>query len=347
MRGVNVERLQIASAMLEGLEAYTEATGLNYDSLAEAAGLRDLDTRNERQFVNLDCFAKFLEIASILSGDESFGLRFAGWQSPVPSGPLSFAMSNSADVRGSLQTLVKYIGTRVDNAHAEFVIESERAVIDWGFSPLLVRRWQLCDYSAGAIMRRMSGIVEQNWRPLAVELVRPAPRNRDTHRRILGRTIEFSQRTNLIAFPPGMLSVPVAGADPALYRMACQLLDRILADRALAADLVTSVREEVVLALPTEEGVHLKRVARRLGLSTRSLQRHLAEFGTSFQELVDDTRKSLATGYLEDATLTFSQIAYQLGFSAPSAFTRASYRWFGQRPGAVRKELKNSLSGYR
>lgn len=299
MHGVSIDRLQIASSMLEGLEDFTVAAGLNFDSLARAVGLENLDPANEEQFVNLDHFAKFLEIASILTGDESFGLRFAGSQSMVSSGALSFALNNASTVRNALQTLVKYAGTRLDVAHAEFVMENDRAIVDWGFSPLLVRRWQLCDYSAGAIMRRMTRIVEQNWRPLGVELMRPAPRNRDAHRRILGRSIEFGQRTNSIAFPLSILSVPVVDANPALHQMSRQLLERVLRERVASADLVTSVKEEIILALPSEDGVHLRRVARRLGLSTRSLQRHLSELQTSFQDLVDDTRRTLAARYLE------------------------------------------------
>lgn len=344
MQGVSIDRLQIASVMLRGLSEFSAAAGLDFSSLVNAVGLQELDSESSDQYVNLDRFAKLLEIAAILTGDESFGLRYADWRFPRPTGPLSFAITTAPDVRTALHTLVKYTTTRIDVANIEVVVERDRMIIEWGFSPLFVRRWQLCDFSAATLMRQLRSTIDTQWRPLSVGLVRPPPRNLDMHRRVLGRALEFSQSTNFIALPISILDATIRDSSPELFKMSIQLLDRLLAERTSAADLISSVREEIVLALPSEEGTQLKRVARRLGMSVRSLQRHLAEYNTSFQQLVDETRRRLAVEYLEDPSLSFSQIAYQLGFSAPSAFTRASYRWFGRRPSAVRRELHENLA---
>ncbi len=345
MQGVGIDRLQIASVMLRGLSEFAASAGLDFAGLVGAVGLEELDAESGDQRVNLDKFAKLLEIAAILAGDESFGLRFADWRFPRPTGPLSFAITTAPDMRTAFHTLVKYTATRIDIANIEVVVESDRLVVEWGFSPLFVRRWQLCDYSAGSLMRQIRSTVDYEWRPISVGLVRPPPRNVEMHRRILGRSLEFSQSTNFIALPLGILNATVRDSSPELFKMSIQLLDRLLAERNSAADLITGVREEIILALPSEEGTQLKRVARRLGMSVRSLQRYLSEHDTSFQQLVDETRKQLAAEYLEDASMSFSQIAYQLGFSAPSAFTRASHRWFGRKPGAVRRELLHLSQG--
>lgn len=345
MQGVNIDRLQIASVMLRGLAEFSASAGLEFAGLLGAVGLEDLDAESSDQFVNLDRFAKLLEIAAILTGDDSFGLRYADWRFPRPTGPLSFAITTAPDVRTALHTLVKYTKTRIDIANIEVVLDSDRVVVEWGFSPLFVRRWQLCDYSAGTLMRQLRSTVDYQWRPISVGLVRPPPRNLEIHRRILGRSLEFSHSTNYIALPLGILGATIRDSSPELFRMSIQLLDRLLAERNAAADLITSVREQIILALPSEEGTQIKRVARRLGMSVRSLQRYLSERDTSFQQLVDETRKQLAAEYLGDAGLTLSQIAYQLGFSAPSAFTRASHRWFGRKPGAVRRDLRLGPSG--
>ena len=344
MHGVDIERLQIASVMLKGLEDFATSAGLDFRSLVSAVELEELDPDADNQYVNLDRFAKLLQIAAILAGDEGFALRYADWRFPRPTGPLSFALTNAPDIRTAFHTLVKYTSTRIDVSNIEVVVENDRVVIEWSFSPLLIRRWQLCDYSVGTIMRQLRSTIETSFRPLSVRLMRPQPRNLEIHRRILGRSLEFSQTTNSIALPQSILNAPVREPNPELFRMSIQLLDRLLAERRAAADLVTSVREEVIQALPSDDGSQIKRIARRLGMSVRSLQRHLAENSTSFQELVDDTRKQLAERYLEDDTMTLSQISYHLGFSAPSAFTRACHRWFGQRPGAVRRALHDKLT---
>jgi AraC-like DNA-binding protein len=73
-------------------------------------------------------------------------------------------------------------------------------------------------------------------------------------------------------------------------------------------------------------------MARALNLSQRSLQRKLSERGTTFRQVVDDTRKQLAEQYLKDSMLSVSEIAYLLGFAEVSSFSRAFRRWTGQAP---------------
>ena len=344
MRGVSLAQLQISSSMLKGHREFSSENGLNFDSIARTVGLAGINPEDDFEYVSLDAFAQYLEIASIMTSDEAFGLRFASVRSTTPTGPLSFALANAPDVRIALLTLLKSLPIRLDVAHADMIIESDRLIIDWGFSPLLVRRWQFYDYSVATTVRRVNLLTESRWRPLSVRLMRPPPRNADPYRRILGRSLEFSQPTNSIVFPAAILDIANLNPNPALFAMSCQLLDKNLSDRAITADFITGVREEIITALPTEEGAQLTRVARRSGLSVRTLQRHLSEHDTSFQDLVNDTRKSLALRYLEDSELSVSQISYQLGFSAPSAFTRACYRWFSPRPTAVRRELGRGLS---
>lgn len=329
--------------MLNGLPEFTDAAGLDFAKIAQTVGLGDVDFRDDYQFVGLDAFAKFLDVAAVLAGDETFGLRFGVGRSSGATGPMTFALTNAPDVRTALLCLVKFMPIRLDVAHAELVVDSERVHIDWGFTPLLFRRWQFCDFVAATLVRRLLLLTEHSWRPLTVRLTRPPPRNAETHRRILGRSLKFSQPTNSIVLPSGILSIANMNANPAIFDMSRRLLERTLKERNVVSDLIASVREEIVLALPSDSGARLQRVARRLGLSTRSLQRYLANNNITFQELVDDTRKDLALRYLEDPTMTFSQISYRLGFSAPSAFTRASYRWFQRKPSAVRRHLRGGL----
>jgi AraC-like DNA-binding protein len=80
-------------------------------------------------------------------------------------------------------------------------------------------------------------------------------------------------------------------------------------------------------------------VARRLITAPRTLQRRLAQTGTSFDALRDDVRKRAAELYLSDATLSITEIAYLLGYSEPTGFHRAFRRWHGTTPEAFRRNL--------
>ena len=344
MRGISLHRLRISSTLINGLDSYTEDAGLNFESLASAVELNRYDTSDQENFVQLESFAKFLDVGAVMTGDEAFGLRFAISQMESLTGPLGVAMMNAPTVKQSLLTMVKFVGVRLDLAHIELVLEQDRASIEWGFSPLLVRRWQLCDFVIGSLTGRVKQMIDRSWQPLRIGLVRPKPQNMDVYRQFLGRNIQFSYGFNFCAISANALSEPLQDVDPLVYEIACNLLDRMGRERHRSGDLLTSTREEIILALPQVERLHIGRIARRLGISVRSLQRYLAdEHGTTFRNLVDETRKSLAKRYMQDPKLSLSQISYQLGFSAPSAFTRASYRWFGDRPVHVRRALRQGV----
>lgn len=344
MRGISLHRLRVSSALINGLDSYTEDAGLNFESLASAVELNRYDPSDQENFVPLESFAKLLDVGAVMTGDEAFGLRFAISQMDPPSGPLGVAMMNAPTVKQSLLTMVKFLGVRLDLAHIELVLEQDSAAIEWSFSPLLVRRWQLCDFVIGALAGRIKQMIDPSWKPLRIGLSRPKPRNMDIYRQFLGRNIQFSHDFNFCAISASTLAEPLQDVDPVVYEIACNLLDRMGRERHRSGDLLTSAREEIILALPQVERLHISRIARRLGLSVRSLQRYLAEeHGTTFRNLVDETRKSLAKRYMQDPKLSLSQISYQLGFSAPSAFTRASYRWFGERPVQVRRALRQGV----
>jgi AraC-like DNA-binding protein len=77
-------------------------------------------------------------------------------------------------------------------------------------------------------------------------------------------------------------------------------------------------------------------IAHILAMSVRQLQRELQAEGTSFQKLLDETRKQLALRYLKHPHTPIHDVAFMLGFSEPSAFHRAFKRWTGQTPRTYR-----------
>ena len=80
----------------------------------------------------------------------------------------------------------------------------------------------------------------------------------------------------------------------------------------------------------------LSRVARQLAMSPRTLQRQLEAEHTSFAEVLDRTRRDFADIYVRDRQLALTEVAFLLGFSEASAFTRAFQRWYGVAPSQFR-----------
>jgi AraC-like DNA-binding protein len=88
-------------------------------------------------------------------------------------------------------------------------------------------------------------------------------------------------------------------------------------------------------------------VAELLNMSARTLQRKLGDGGTTYKEILDETRRVLALAYLSAPRHSVSDVTYLLGFSAGSSFTRAFRRWTGQSPSVWRAggTAANSTTG--
>ena len=80
----------------------------------------------------------------------------------------------------------------------------------------------------------------------------------------------------------------------------------------------------------------LQQIATRLQMPARTLRRKLAEEGSSYRAIMNDTRRDLAMAYIRDTESAFGEIAWLLGFSSAEAFQRAFKRWSGQTPGDYR-----------
>ena len=105
-------------------------------------------------------------------------------------------------------------------------------------------------------------------------------------------------------------------------------------------DWTVGLADYVELALQQEGVPTLEQVAKRLATSERTLRRRLEEGGTSFRNLLDETRAELARSYVRDRRLPLTEVAFLLGFSEPSAFHRAFKRWTDTTPSAWRQRAE-------
>jgi AraC-like DNA-binding protein len=103
-------------------------------------------------------------------------------------------------------------------------------------------------------------------------------------------------------------------------------------------DPLDGIREYMADELRHGRTPSLATIAKRMGSSSRSLQRSLQAAGHTHAELLDDTRRRLALEYLGDARLTLGEVAVVVGYSEPATFYRAFKRWTGVTPGAWRAQ---------
>lgn len=128
---------------------------------------------------------------------------------------------------------------------------------------------------------------------------------------------------------------PFLTASEALWETFEPELRRRLAQLETSAPLAERVRAVLLETLPAGES-SIDVSARRLGLSSRTLQRNLRLEGTSYKDVVRRTREQLARHYVTNTTLAYAEIGFLIGFDEPSSFFRAFRGWTGQTPQSLR-----------
>lgn len=103
------------------------------------------------------------------------------------------------------------------------------------------------------------------------------------------------------------------------------------------------VRAALLEGLPSGQ-ISMEAIGGRLALSKRTLQRRIETEGTSYQQILKDTREELARHYLARTNLAVPEIAFLLGFEEPNSFYRAFRTWTGQTPDKLRRTAGTSLT---
>ncbi|TCM82083.1 AraC-like transcriptional regulator QhpR [Rhodovulum steppense] len=151
----------------------------------------------------------------------------------------------------------------------------------------------------------------------------------------LRRPPRMAAPENAIAFPVRMLDRRAPTPDDS-FPEALRMLDRTIAEHRRSERLSSRVRFAIFDRIghaPVDQDA----IARHLGLSRRSLRRHLDAEGTSFADLLAECRRACGHAMLTRTALPLSEIALALGYSDQTAFSRAFSRWFGESPRELRR----------
>jgi AraC-like DNA-binding protein len=167
-----------------------------------------------------------------------------------------------------------------------------------------------------------------------VEMPFPEPAHFRRFAHLYPGTVTFEGSALRIHFPSAQLDLAVITADSVMARRIERECQRELAALRQRSSALLAVRR----ILRTEQALYpsLEAMAERLGLSTRTLKRKLADQGTSYREVIDSLRRERALLWLRDPNLPLERIAERLGYLDVASLHRSFRRWFGETPGSVR-----------
>jgi len=322
-----VEKITRAAANL-GVAAHSlyEATGLNPDVLA------DPDRR-----IPFDAIVSLYEKAALLTGDDAFGLHVGENVDPKAFDVLGYSVINSPTFGAGLDRMVRYNSLWTNGSSFAVEVSGPNTRIVYTYEePATIEHRHDAEMTFAAIVTLGRKITDADWSPFSVAFEHQQPADTTEHSRIFRCKLTFGAQANEFIFDSRTLSLPLVKADPSLCavldRHAKELLTTYPREDTLPDRIRTLIRDEL-----NGGDASLDRLATKLGMSGRTLQRKLREHGTSHQELLDEMRRALAMRYLREPEMAICEVAYLLGFSESSALHRAFKRWTGMTPSEFRR----------
>lgn len=333
----------ISAAWVKGIADMLQELKLDASALFAEAGL-DIDELNnpEARFMP-EKVSVLWELATQRSGNPAIALTSSRNGKPSSFDAIAYVMMSCPNLLAAIEHLIRFLAIVSDAAeiHLQEQADGYGLTVElWGAGRPVPR--QRIEFVLVTILNFCRWITGRELQLLVVDLAQPAPDDLQPYSDAFRCPLQFNAPLYRLLFSRADLLAPLPTSNPMLAevhtRYASEHMKRL-------GDAKTSYKAREIIIRNLAGGEPLRAdVAKELCMSERTLQRRLQEEGTSFQDLIDATRKELAEQYLAQKHLTLTQTIALLGFANQSTFFRCCKRWFGMSPGEYRIHLEKNGS---
>ena len=269
------------------------------------------------------------------TGDENIGLQLAGALEPGTFGVLDYAMRNAATLADAFEVSCRYSNLVHTNAAVWMRTDSQCTWLAYTLRESVSMR-QAAEFFVATWLVMSRDVVRKHVVPTEVRFQHAKPRNIANHKRLFGTdNIQFLATANELAIPAQVAHQALPKSDAKLAILLNRYAAQLSLDVANPDDFLGQVRHAITHAMRTGTASRSD-VADALGISERTLVRHLGHFGTTYRVIINEVRTNLAKRHLLDSTLSVAEVAFLVGFSDQSSFTRAFKRETGTTPAEFR-----------
>lgn len=329
-----------ATAVL-GLFELVESTK-QLDFIFRKSGVNPRQVRDRQQEIPLSSFLLILANAAQSTDDGALGLHL-GLKSQLPDlGLLGYIMLNAPNVYEALRQMVRNYNYHQRGAELTLEPSGDTVRLVYGLSSRTehLGRREDAEMSLASYFSFIKDMVGMPTFPAEVHFEHPEPPYSGEHMRLFRCPVWFCRPENALVYKKTSLFRPVARADNELFKVLLDYMARLASERPREEDLVGHVQFHLAKML-RNGSLDFERLASILGVSSRTLRRKLAREGVRFHELVGRTRLELARDYLIQPSMTVTEVAYLLGYTSPSSFSRALRRQTNMTPSAFRRKFNH------
>ncbi|WP_093089678.1 AraC family transcriptional regulator [Pseudonocardia oroxyli] len=333
----------VRAASLRGLPQLVDGLGGDSAALFARFGIDPAALSADDAVVAVRTVGLLLEVAAAELDRPDLGLLLAERQDTGILGPLAVAIENAGTLGEAMASASRFLFVHSPALSIALVPDPEEvrgvAALRYGATGPEPMPAQASDLGLGLLHRIIVLLHGGPYGLRSAHLTHPplVPVTRYTD--FFGADVRFSRDSGVLRLPAGLTEARIAGGDQVLRTLALDYLESRFAEPG------QTVSGRVRGALARSLGSTAPRagdVARLLRLHPRTLQRHLAAEGTTFERILDDVRRDTARRLITTTDLPFTQVTAMVGLRAQSALTRASKRWFDRTPTELRRAATGS-----
>jgi AraC-like DNA-binding protein len=318
--------------------AYTLARrkGADVDQLLAKAGLSRAQMSDPSARIQVKGQIKFLDLVAEAIDDDLLGFHLSLQFDLRMGGLLYYVFASSETLEDALRNGARC--SSVVNESIRFKVHEGKSRIGFVLESVGISRHSDChqvEFWVAAVVRACRLVTARHVTTESVSFThsrRPTPELN----RFFGSKVTFGADADKVTFSPAIRSIPVVQADAYLNELLVKYCEEALAEQTVHGLFGASVENATALLLPHGKA-RIGEVARKLGLTPRTLARRLASEGLTFAGILRTLRIGLANRHLGNKELGISQIAWLLGYHDVSAFSAAYKRWTGYPPRAARR----------
>jgi AraC-like DNA-binding protein len=322
--------------------SHSLSNGANADVLLRKAGLSHKQIDDPDALLEVRSQIKFLNLVAEALDDERLGFHLAQKFDLRTVGLLHYVLASSDTLHEAIKRATRYSSIVNEGIKLAFLERKEFGIsIEYVGVSRHLDRHQI-EFWMAALMIECRQLTNRSLTAEKISFIHRGDRTSELQS-FYGCELQFGADADKMIFHRTSRNTAIASADPYLNKLLIKYCEEALERReSRSGSFATSVENAIAVLLPHSQA-EVDEVARRLGVSRRTMARRLASEGLTFDRVLRALRSDLAKRHLADRDLSISKVAWLLGYQDASTFSHAHKRWTGMTPRAIRQQLVRQI----
>ncbi len=328
----------VLASATTGAERFFSRNGGDPDSIFGRSGI-DPENVGPTTNISLKSYCTLFETAAAVTGNDNIGLWFGQQFGPTDLGLIGYVAVHSQTLGDGLRNFVELFPYHQQETEMSLTGHKDLLSLNYRIRDgEIIERRQDAELSLGMFCNIFRHGFGAGWTPEEVHFEHPKPASWQEHEQAFQAPVFFNQRANSLVFRPEQTDTPMPTADPRLLMILRKCIRQVGIQQVGPRTVPDQIKDYLVKTL-SDGCPTLDHAAQALFIPAWTIQRRLEEAGLTYSEVVEGTRRELALSYLRQQHIPLTEIAFLLGYSELSAFSRAFTRWMGCSPSQYRRNL--------